>query len=324
MNPSLSKSSSSITLNYFLLLGCGVMWGSLYFFNKIALESFSTSMIAAGGTSIGAITLTLIFLFSSERKRPMSPTRSFWQCFPDFLFIGFLELTIPALLIAWAEEKLPSSATAILIGTVPLFATMVEAIFVRGHGLTRNKIIGIILGFLGVMILARGDSPATEILAATHQSLPLLPVLAVLGAALCYPFSLLLIKIRLEPHLGAIHAAQGILLGAATTAVPLMLLITQPWKITIFHPLPSACLALIVIGVFCEGLVYIFYIQLINRAGLSFASTCNYLTPLIGSFIGIAFAGDKMTLALFEALLLILFSLWLSGKKRKNRHRQEA
>jgi len=324
MNPSLSKSTPSITLNYFLLLGCGVMWGSLYFFNKIALESFSTSMIAAGGTSIGAITLTLLFLIYGGGTPPLNPARSFWQCFPDFLFIGFLELTIPALLIAWAEEKLPSSATAILIGTVPLFATMVEAIFVRGHGLTRNKIIGIILGFLGVMILARGDAPVTDFLEVTHQSLPLLPVLAVLGAALCYPFSLLLIKIRLEPHLGPIHAAQGILLGAATTAVPLMLLMTQPWKITVFHPLTSACLALIVIGVFCEGLVYIFYIQLINRAGLSFASTCNYLTPLIGSFIGIAFAGDKMTLALFEALILILFSLWLSGKKGTRKHHQHA
>jgi drug/metabolite transporter (DMT)-like permease len=73
---------------------------------------------------------------------------------------------------------------------------------------------------------------------------------------------------------------------------------------------------LILLGIFCEGLVYVVYVRLINRAGLSFASTCNYLTPLFGSFIGIVFAGEKMTLALIEALLLILFSLWLSGKKR--------
>ncbi|KAB2644219.1 MAG: DMT family transporter [Verrucomicrobia bacterium] len=315
MNRPTSQFSSFTMVNYLLLLGCGLMWGSLYFFNKIALESFSTSMIAAGGTSIGALTLTLIFVIQGERTQPVNPPRSFWQCFPDFILIGLLELTIPCLLIAWAEEKLPSSATAILIGTVPLFATIMEAIFVKGSTLSATKISGIILGFLGIMILARGDSSPLDLFKATKTSLPLIPVLAVLAAALCYPFTLLLIKLRLGPCLGPVHAAQGILIGAVLSAVPIMLLITKPWSITSFHPLPSAWLALIMIGVFCEGLVYILYIRLINRAGLSFASTCNYLTPLFGSFIGIAFAGEKMTLALMEALLLILFSLWLSGRK---------
>lgn len=290
------------------------MWGSLYFFNKIALESFSTSMIVAGGTSIGALTLTLLFLIGGERIKPINPPRSFWQCFPDCILIGVLELTLPCFLIAWAEEQLPSSATAILIGTVPLFAILMEALFIKGHTLSVTKIAGIFLGFFGVIILARGGSSTSDL--PTAGSLPLLPVLAVLGAALCYPITLLLIKTRLAPSLGPVHAAQGILVGAAIVALPLMMFLAKPWKMTSFHPLPSAWLALIALGVFCEGLVYILYVQLINRAGLSFASTCNYLTPLIGSFIGIFFAGEKMTLALIEALLLILFSLWLSGRKR--------
>lgn len=309
------KSSSFMLLNYLLLFGCGCMWGSLYFFNKIALESFSTSMIAAGGTSIGTLTITLMLLFRGESARPLHPLRSFWRCFPDFIVIGVLELTIPSLLIAWAEEQLPSSATAILIGTVPLFATLMEALFIKSHRLSLIKSVGILLGFLGVIILARGGCSLSDLLTATTGSLPLLPVLAVLGAALCYPITLFLIKTRLGPSLGPVQAAQGILLGAALTAVPLMIAVTRPWKITSFHPSLSACLAVILIGIFCEGLVYILYVHLINRAGLSFASTCNYLTPLIGSFIGIFFAGEKITLGLVEALLLILFSLWLLGRK---------
>ncbi len=272
-------------------------------------------MIVAGGTCIGALTLTLLVLIGGERSQPMNPPRSFWQCWPDFILIGLLELTIPCLLIAWAEEQLPSSVTAILIGTVPLFAVLMEACFIKGNTLSLTKIVGIILGFVGVIILARGDGFTAEGLTATAGSLPLLPVLAVLGAALCYPVTLFLIKTRLGPSLGPIHAAQGILLGAASTALPLMLVITKPWQMASFHPLPSAWVALILLGVFCEGLVYVIYVHLINRAGLSFASTCNYLTPLFGSFIGIFFAGEKMTLVLIEALLLILFSLWLAGRK---------
>ena len=310
-----SKFSFSFFLNYFLLFGCGLMWGSFYFFNKIALESFSTAMIVAAGTSLGAMTLTLVFLISRERAEIEHSHRSLLRCFPDCIIIGFLELTAPALLITWAEEKIPSSVTAILIGTVPLFALILEVLFVNKNTLSGNKIAGIFLGFLGIIVLARGGSSASPLVGETTSALPLLPLLAVLGAALCYPISLLLIKIRLEPHLRPIRAAQGILLGAVTTSLPLFLLITKPWTILSFHPLLSASIALVLIGIFSQGLVYICYTRLIHRAGLSFASTCNYLTPLIGSILGIFFAGERLTLSLMEALLLILFSLWLSGRK---------
>lgn len=322
-----SKTASFTLINYLLLLGAGIIWGSQYFLNKIALESFSTSMIAAGRIGIGALTLMVILLIGAEKSKPLQPKRSFWQCLPDFILIGLLEATIPCLLVAWAQHQLPSSVTAILIGTVPLFATIMEALFVKGHTVSASKIAGIILGFFGVVILVgKGlfDSSLvgkglfdSSLLALTASSLPLLPVLAVLGAALCFSITMLLIKLRLGPNLGPIHAAQGILLGAALTALPLMIIVTKPWTMTSFHPLPSACVALALLGIFCGGLVYILYVRLINRAGPSFASTCNYLVPPIGAFIGIVFSGEKMTSNVLMALGLILVALWLASRQKK-------
>ncbi|MFZ4116098.1 MAG: DMT family transporter [Chthoniobacterales bacterium] len=312
MNNASSKSSSFIIINYLLLFGCGLIWGSQYFLNKIALESFSTSMIAAGRIGIGALTLMLILLLGGETSKPLNPKRSFWQCLPDFILIGLLEATIPTLLVAWAQHQLPSSVTAILIGTVPLFATIMEGLFVKGHTISAIKIIGIILGFFGVVVLAGKDLLDSHLTSFASSSLPLLPIVAVLGAAFCFSMTMLLIKIRLSPNLGPIHAAQGILLGASLTALPLMIVVTKPWTLTSFHPVSSASLALALLGIFCGGIVYILYVRLINRAGPSFASTCNYLVPPIGAFIGIVFSGEKMTSNVIAALVLILVALWFS------------
>ncbi len=304
-------------LNYTLLLGCGFIWGSQYLLNKIAMASFSPPMIAAGRIAIGAITLMVLLLLGGESKKIPNSKRSFWQCLPDFLFIGLLEATIPCLLVAWAQHQLPSSVTAILIGTVPLFATMMERLFVKGSTISLLNIVGIFLGLLGIVFLT-GESVLSSFFfsAMREHSFPLLPVVALLAAACCFSLTMILIKVRLSPHLGPIHAAQGILLGAALSALPLMLFTTQLAEWQSFHLLPSASLALILLGIFCGGIVYILYVRLINRAGPSFASTCNYLVPPIGAFLGVTFSGEQMSSNIIASLLLILLALWFSRKKR--------
>ncbi len=275
-------------------------------------------MIAAGRIGIGVMTLTLLLIAGIEKsKSDQQAKQAFWKFFPDFILIGFLEATLPCILVAWAQHQLPSSVTAILIGTVPLFATFMERFFVKDHTISATNILGIFLGFFCVVILVEPTALLSKIFDTAHAtSLPLLPVLAVLTAAFCFSITMLLIKIRLGSRLGPVHSAQGILTGAAITALPLMLWFTKPWTITSFHPLPASSLTLILLGVFCGGFVYILYVKLINRAGPSFASTCNYLVPPIGAFLGFVFSREKMTLNIISALALILLALWLSSKKK--------
>ncbi len=313
--PPSSRPRSFILINYLLLFGAGLIWGSQYLFNKIALESFSTWTIAAGRVGIGALTLTTLLMVRAEKKNPNAA--SLWNYFPDFILIGFLEATLPCLLVAWAQKQLPSSVTAILIGTVPLFATLLEALFVKNHTISLQKVFGIILGFIGVIILIGPGILLTNFLSLSAKAFPILPVLAVLTAAGCFSITMLLIQLRLGSKFSPIRSAQGILLGAITTALPLMLWMTRPWKIASFSSHLPAIFSIVFLGVFCGGLVYILYVQLINRAGPSFSSTCNYLVPPIGAFLGIVFCGEKMTSNMMGALGFILLALWFSSGKRK-------
>lgn len=305
-----SKPSSFTVINYLLLFGAGFIWGSQYILNKFALVSFSTTTIAAGRIGIGALLLTLLLATRIE-PLPKTPS-SFWKSLPDFLLIGLLEATLPCVLVAWAQLRLASSVTAVLIGTVPLFATVLEALFVPGSRISFKKGCGILLGFVGVTVLVAPSFHETSLSSTAGTSL-VFPILAVLASALFFAIAMLLIKIRLGRRFGPIRSAQGILLGAAITTIPLMLWVTKPWTLPSFHPAQSAVIALIALGIFCGGLVYTLFVLLINRAGPSFASTCNYLVPPIGAFLGIIFSGEKLTSPLLYSLVLILFSLWLTA-----------
>ncbi len=309
-----AKSSSFLLINYLLLFGAGLIWGSQYILNKSALESFSTSVIAAGRIGIGVFILTL--LMRAEKPHYNQPKHSFWKALPDFILIGFLEATLPCIFVAWAQKRLASSIVAILIGTVPLFTILLEVFFIKGSRISRQKIIGIILGFAGVVVLMLPELLASRASMTPYTASIFLPMLAVLASALFFAVAMLLIQVRLGSSFGPIRSAQGILTGAAITTIPLMLILTYPWHITSFQVTTSSLIALIALGIFCSGFAYTLFVMLIKRAGPSFASTCNYLVPPIGAFLGIAFSGEKITNHLLLSLGLILFSLWLAqGEK---------
>lgn len=253
-----SSSSSQFFINYLLLLGIGLIWGSQYFFIKIALGSFSNTMVMAGRVIIGASVLTL--LLNLRKKNIPSPEsqRSFLSLLPEFVLIGFFEATLPCSLIAWAEQQVPSSVTAILMGTVPLFATILEALFVKDHPISGKKIAAILTGFLGVLALIGPGLLANQCGLSFACMFPTVPVIALLFSSLCFVISVSLIKIRLGNRVPPLHAAQGILVGATITALPFLFFFS---KNCVIHPISHfSCLSLILVGIFAGGIVYTLYV----------------------------------------------------------------
>lgn len=301
--------SSYILINYLLLLGIGLIWGSQYFLIKIALGSFSNMMVMAGRVSIGATVLTLLLQISLEKKRATLKHPSFLRLLPEFILIGFFEATLPCFLIAWAQRQVPSSVTAILIGTVPLFATILEALFVKDYPITQKKMSAILVGFLGVLILIGPGLLTSKTTSSFTTIFPLLPVAALLFASLCFAISVSLIKLRLSDKIAPLQAAQGILLGATMSALPLLFFFSKSW--IVHTPTYASLSALILLGIFAGGVVYTFYVKLIGRAGPSFASSANYLALPIGAFIGIVFAKEPLTFNIIASFGLILSALWL-------------
>jgi drug/metabolite transporter (DMT)-like permease len=83
----------------------------------------------------------------------MPKFRSRWK---EFLIVGATNSAIPFTLIAAAEIELTASLAAILNSTTALFVAVVAAVWI-GESLTVKKVVGLLLGFAGVVVLVGWD-----------------------------------------------------------------------------------------------------------------------------------------------------------------------
>jgi drug/metabolite transporter (DMT)-like permease len=290
---------AAATVNYLLLLGVGMIWGSQFMLNEVAIGAFPPAVIAAGRAVIGFLTLlTLVLVAPGNRNPPSDAQRPRSGLWAHYFLIGLFEGTLPFYLIAWGQQRVDGAIAAILMGTVAIFAIILAALFVRGERLRLGNALGVALGFLGVVVLI-GPATLSGILGSV------LGELAVLGGALSFAISLTLIK-RLPADIPVVVKARNILACASIQIVPLTLILGQAGAL---RPTWPAVLAVLALGMLCAGVVYVLFVALIDRAGPTFASFSNFLVPLCGVLLGVLFLGEQLKGTDLVALALIMLGL---------------
>jgi drug/metabolite transporter (DMT)-like permease len=180
-----------------------------------------------------------------------------------------------------------------------LFAALVAfAVFRERIGARRA--VALIVGFIGVVILASGRTAGANVAGAA---------LAGTAASLCYGFAINLTRHWLS-DLPPVVAVAGTLSCATVMAAPLA---AAMWPTTPIPPLSwSAATAL---GVVCTGIAYWLFFRLIQRVGSSRASTTTYLVPIFGVAWGWLLLGERPTWTMIASAVLILGSVILSQRE---------
>lgn len=255
---------------------------------KLAVATIPPLTVAAARIVIGAVVIGLAAAAQGQR---LGALRGAWL---PVLAMGSLGTVLPFALIGWGETRIDSALAAILMSAVP-FATVVLAhFFVHDEPLSLAKMIGIALGFAGVVVLIGPD-------ALTQVGGVALAQLAVLLATLCYAANgIVARRLRTIP---SESVAAGMLIAAAICGVPLSLVFDRPW--TLAPSWPSIA-ALVALGVLGTGVGYILFFRIIARAGAGFASLNNYLVPLFGVLWGAVVLNERLEPRALVALLLIL------------------
>ena len=101
-------------------------------------------------------------------------------------------------------------------------------------------------------------------------------------------------------------AGSGALLCAAAVTVPAALLVDRPWQLA---PTPLSLVAIVILGVLGTAGGYILFFRLLARCGAGFASSCNFLIPLVGVAWGVLLLGEQPSPNALAALALILAGL---------------
>src|SRR6185436_13487796 len=82
--------------------------------------------------------------------------RTFKQWF-SLLLLGLTNVAIPFFLISWGEQSIDSAVASVLDATVPLFTILIAHYLLRDDKITLPKVIGLLIGFAGVVVLMSKD-----------------------------------------------------------------------------------------------------------------------------------------------------------------------
>jgi drug/metabolite transporter (DMT)-like permease len=259
------------------LLALGATWGTSFLFIKVIVEETSALEVAQGRLFFGALAVGAVMAMRRTRLR--------W---PPSLWLqvavwALVSLVAPFTLIAWAEEHIDSGTASVLNSTMPLFTTLFAAIFLMEEQLTPVRGAGLVVGFLGVIVLTGGDIY-------DFSDSSVLGQLAVVGAAACYGAGAVyargLLK-RAEPL--DLSAAQLVL--GAMLALPIMLAVrgTPDYSLSV-----EAWLSLLTLGVMGTGIAIVAYMWLVDNIGSVRSSLVTYIIPIVGLFLGWAVLDESI------------------------------
>ncbi len=277
------------------LLALTVLWGSAFFFNELALASFTPSALVAG-----RIVIATVLIYGYLRLTGETLPRAGRAWFPIVVLAVFGNV-LPFHLIAWAQLHITSSLAGILMAVMPLFVLTLAHFFIPGARLTASRLAGFFVGFAGVTVII-----GPEFLRGLAGNTALLGTIAALGAALSYSISTIYAR-----RLGAgdpVRRAAGMLIVASILATPAALLELPAIAI----PGLASVAALIVLGLLATGFATLLYFRLVQGPGPTFLSFVNYLVPAWAVIAGALLLDEALSTSVFLGLALILSGIGLS------------
>jgi drug/metabolite transporter (DMT)-like permease len=287
-------------LNWALILILGVIWGTAFMSIRTALEGFGPWTVAALRTTIGAAALIALGPLIGQSLTRMRVARA-WV-FASI--IGTISVALPFTLLAWGQQYVPSAFAGVAMGAVPLLVLPLVAIFSPEEGIGPRRIMGIGLGFVGLIILMGPNAFASG-----ESDLGWWGRLACIGAAGCYAIGS--VVTRRSPKVPPVAFAAATLLVSAIVLLPLALIkegVPTDWP-------PRATAALIYAAVFPTAIAGIIRVRVITTAGSLFMSLTSYMVPVWAVIFGIALMGEALPPQLFWALAIILAGIALSQSR---------
>lgn len=253
------------------LLAVYIIWGSTYLVVRIAIQSMPPLLMTASRLFVAGLVLIVILLLRSHAL----PNRRQWL---NAIIVGGLMLGVGAGGTAFAEQWVESGLAAVLIATVPLWATLMAGVWEQWP--SRTEWIGLLLGFAGVILLNTEDNLQANPLGALI--LLIAPISWALGSVLSR---------RLDLAKGSMAIASQMLAGSL---VLLLLAILTGERITT-EPSTASIAAWIYLTLLGSLIGYSSYMYLLQNTRITLATSYAYVNPVIAVLLGVLLADESIS-----------------------------
>ena len=288
--PSLSGERPGM-IDYGLLGGLAVIWGSSFMLQELVLPELPPAVIASIRLVSAFVSLALLALVVGWRMR--LDARGWAMA----ALAGLLGSTLPFYLIAWGQDGIDAGPAAILLGLMPLVTLVLGHFVTDDERITPSRLSGVLAGLVGLVVLI-GPASLVGLGGAGDE---LVRQGAVLLASVCYAVNVFVTRALSDaPRYPMVAAIAGF---AALFMVPPTLLATD---LSALSPSASTWAICIMLGVVHTALTTVMMFALVRRQGGNFFGLINLLVPLTGVAWAFALLGERPGWNAWIALVLIV------------------
>ena len=283
------------------------IYGSSFLLNSIALRELTPIELGFLRYSIGAIGLHVI-LVQQRRHIPYD-----FRTLSQLVLVGLGNHAVPFTLIVWAQTHLSSGLTSVFMATVPLYSLVIAHFVFTDERMNPHKAVGILSGFVGILILASNN------LTAAQDSSVLLAELAVVAASAMSAATTIYSRQVIRPPVDALVITTGTMIASAIFMLIALLLgshfnATAP---TLWHTLnlsTNTALVILTLGLVNTLVANWLYYVVVSGLGASRSTLVTYVFPPISLALGALFLHEAIDVRIIGGTGVILGSLALATR----------
>jgi drug/metabolite transporter (DMT)-like permease len=269
-----------------------VIWGVPYLFIRVAVEEVSPAFLVMTRTAIAAAILLPIALARVDLR----PVIARWRWVVAFAAI---EIAIPWVLLASAEQHVSSSLAGLVIAGVPLVGTILAFVTGRSERLGPVGLVGLFIGIAGVGAILGGDLGTTDPVALAQ----------LLVVVVCYAVG----PAILVRQLAGLQSLGVMAISLTLVAVVYVPLAALDWPAT----MPSAAVvgSIVTLGVVCTAVAFLLFAALIEAVGPVRATVITYVNPAVAAVLGVLVLDETLTPAMIIGFILVTVGSVLATRR---------
>ena len=276
------------------LIFLSAIWGSSFLFLRLTSPVFGPIFLIEMRVLSGLAVLLPLVLFLGK----LAEFQKHWKMIAA---VSLMNMAIPFCFFAFSAVYIGAGLLSIINATVPIFSACV-AYVVYKERLSRSSLLGLLIGFLGVVVLMFNPSES-------FGSSGWLAILSALLACLLYGTAINLTVNNLQGVSGLTITAGGLFVSS------LVLLPFALWARPEVLPVGNIWWSVFALGIVCTGFGFVMFYRLIDRIGAGRAIMTTYLIPVFSILWGNIFLGESVTLIMVVGCILVLLGVGLTTKK---------
>ena len=276
------------------LIFLSAIWGSSFLFLRLTSPVFGPIFLIEMRVLSGLAVLLPLVLFLGKRAE----FQKHWKMIAT---VSLMNMAIPFCFFAFSAVYIGAGLLSIINATVPIFSACV-AYVVYQERLSRSSLLGLLIGFLGVVVLMFNPDES-------FGSSGWLAILSALLACLLYGTAINLTVNNLQGVSGLTITAGGLFVSS------LVLLPFAFWTRPEVLPVGNIWWSVFALGIVCTGFGFVMFYRLIDRIGAGRAIMTTYLIPVFSILWGNIFLGESVTLIMVVGCILVLLGVGLTTKK---------